>query len=72
MMNFGNMQIENAPMIGFSGCILLLILERQTKQPKDENFWDMLHLNFCPRLKILTFTVAIIVIDIIVFSFTTS
>lgn len=38
-----------------------------TKQPKDENFWDMLKYNLCPKFKVLSVTFTMWVINIIAF-----
>ena len=38
-----------------------------SKQPKDENYWDMLQLNLCPRFKVASFTFGLTVTNIAIF-----
>ncbi|KAL4512592.1 hypothetical protein ABPG72_020429 [Tetrahymena utriculariae] len=40
--------------------------------PRKESFWDMLKINFCPRLKLISFTVFISIVNIIIFIITSA
>jgi rhomboid protease GluP len=37
------------------------------KQPKDENYWDMLQINLCPRFQVFSFTFLLTIINLVVF-----
>lgn len=39
---------------------------------RNENFWDMIRLNFCPTLKLVSFTALIVCLNTTIFLFTTS
>lgn len=40
--------------------------------PRKETFWDMLRLNFCPRLKLISFTVFISIVNLTIFIITST
>ncbi|CAI2376820.1 unnamed protein product [Moneuplotes crassus] len=37
------------------------------KQPKDENYWNMLQYNLCPKFKVVSFTFAFTIINLVIF-----
>jgi membrane associated rhomboid family serine protease len=42
------------------------------KQPKDENYWDMLQVNLCPKFQVFSFTFLLTIINLVVFIITFS
>lgn len=38
---------------------------------RNENFWDMIRLNFCPTLKLISFTALIVCLNTTIFLLTT-
>jgi len=50
-----------------NGMFELLGAPQSKKNPREENFWDMLHFSFCPRLKLISFTSVITLINTVCF-----